>query len=407
MKFRAVLCIIVQERAAALNLETGSLRAGRMAVLTAFFVMGAAFASWVARIPAIQQKLAMNEAVLGLALLGIGLGAMLGMPLTGGLVARFGSRRVTRGANLAYLAALLMPALMPNPALLTLALIIFGASGGIMNIAMNIQAVAVEHRYGRPIMSSFHASYSLGGMIGAYLSGRVAALGISPQLNLLGAAVILGIIGIGATHWLLPSSIDRRGREENPVAKFSLPRRAMLGLGALAICAMLAEGSMADWGTVYLQRVLGASEAAAANGFAAFSLMMTVGRLTGDRVNQWLGAVRLTRCGGAMSATGLGAVLLVADPAIALIGFCFVGAGIAVLVPIVYSASERQGLAPGVGLASVNTMGYLGFLGGPPLIGMVSEITSLRFGLGLVVAANVMIILLARKVKRIDRYADC
>ncbi|HKX30971.1 MAG TPA: MFS transporter [Blastocatellia bacterium] len=377
-----------------------------MAVLTAFFVMGGAFASWVARIPAIQQRLAMNEAVLGVVLLGIALGALLGMPLTGGLAARFGSRQVTRGATLAYCAALLVPALMPNPAWLMLALILFGASGGIMNIAMNMQAVAVEHRYGRPIMSSFHASYSLGGMTGAYLSGRVAALGVSPQLHLIGAAVILGIIGMSATHWLLPSSIDRLGQAADSAVKapkFSLPTRAVLGLGALATCIMLGEGSMADWGTVYLRRVLGASEATAANGYAAFSLMMTVGRLAGDRVNQRLGALTLTRCGGAMSAAGLGAALLLADPTIALIGFGCVGAGLAALVPIVYSASERQGLAPGVGLASVNTMGYLGFLGGPPVIGLVSEMTSLRFGLGLVVAANAMTILLARAVNRTGR----
>jgi MFS family permease len=368
--------------------------------------MGGAFASWVARIPAIQQRLAMNEAVLGVVLLGIALGALVGMPLTGGLAARFGSRQVTRGATLAYCAALLVPALMPNPVWLMLALILFGASGGIMNIAMNMQAVAVEHRYGRPIMSSFHASYSLGGMTGAYLSGRLAALDISPQLHLVGAAIILGIIGMSATHWLLPSSIDRLGQEDNfavKAPKFSLPTRAVLGLGALATCVMLGEGSMADWGTVYLRRVLGASEATAANGYAAFSLMMTAGRLTGDWVNQRLGAVTLTRCGGAMSATGLGAALLLADPTIALIGFGCVGAGLAALVPIVYSASERQGLAPGVGLASVNTMGYLGFLSGPPMIGLVSEMTSLRFGLGLVVVANVMIILLARAVNSTGR----
>jgi predicted MFS family arabinose efflux permease len=368
--------------------------------------MGGAFASWVARIPAIQQKLAMNEAVLGIVLLGIAMGALLGMPLTGGLAARFGSRQVTRGATLAYCAALLVPALMPNPAWLMWALILFGASGGIMNIAMNMQAVAVEHRYRYPIMSSFHASYSLGGMTGAYLGGRIAALGVSPQLHLVGAAVILGIIGMSATHWLLPSSIDRLGQEDNlavKAPKFSLPTRAVLGLGALATCVMLGEGSMADWGTVYLQRVLGASEATAANGYAAFSLMMTAGRLAGDWVNKRLGAVTLTRCGGAMSAAGLGAALLLADPTIALIGFGCVGAGLAALVPIVYSASERQGLAPGVGLASVNTMGYLGFLGGPPMIGLVSEMTSLRFGLGLVVVANAMIILLARAVNRAGR----
>jgi Na+/melibiose symporter-like transporter len=368
--------------------------------------MGGAFASWVARIPAIQQRLAVNEAVLGIVLLGMALGALLGMPLTSGLAARFGSRKVTRGATLAYCAALLVPALMPNPVWLMWALILFGASGGIMNIAMNMQAVAVEHGYGRSIMSSFHASYSLGGMTGAYLSGIVAALGVSPQLHLVGAAIILGIIGMSATHWLLPSSIDRLGQEDDPAVKtpkFSLPTRAVLGLGALATCVMLGEGSMADWGTVYLRRVLGASEATAANGFAAFSLMMTVGRLAGDWVNQRLGAVTLTRCGGAMSAAGLGAALLLADPTIALIGFGCVGAGLAALVPIVYSASERQGLAPGVGLASVNTMGYLGFLSGPPMIGLVSEMTSLRFGLGLVVVANAMIILLARAVNTTGR----
>jgi fucose permease len=272
-----------------------------------------------------------------------------------------------------------------------------------MNIAMNMQAVAVEQRYGRPIMSSFHASYSLGGMTGAYLSGRVAALGISPQSHLIGAAILLGIIGLSATHWLLPATIDRLSKDDDRPVKaprFSLPTRAVLGLGALATCVMLGEGSMADWVTVYLRRVLGASEATAANGFAAFSMMMTAGRLAGDRLNQKLGAVRLTRCGGALSAAGLVSALLMTDPLVAIIGFGCVGAGLSALVPIVYSASERQGLAPGVGLAAVNTMGYLGFLTGPPLIGLVSEMTSLRFGLGLVVIATSMIVVLARTVNR-------
>jgi len=381
-------------------------RASRLAVLTTFFVMGAAFANWVARIPAIQQGLAMNEAKLGVVLLGIALGALLGMPLTGGLVARFGSRNVTRGAALAYCAALLAPALMPNPVLLMLVLILFGASGGVMNIAMNTQAVAVERRYGRPIMSSFHASYSLGGMAGAYLGGGVAALGVSPQKHLTGAAIILGIIGASATQWLLPSSIDRFGKEDNNLLKapkFALPTQAVFGLGVLATCVLLGEGAMADWSAVYLRRVLGTSEAMAANGYAAFSLMMTAGRLAGDRLNQRFGAVMMTRCGGAVAAAGLGAALLLADPMIALIGFGCVGAGLAALVPIVYSASERKGLAPGVGLASVNTMGYLGFLSGPPLIGLVAEVTSLRFALGLVVVVSVMVMLLARAVGKTSR----
>ncbi len=372
-------------------------RSARLAVAVVFFVSGAGIANWVARIPAIQQKLGLSNSALGVALLGTAVGSLLAMPTTGWLIARVGSRPVTKLAALAYCMALPLPTLAPNLPLLTSALMVVGALFGALDVAMNAQAIAVEQRYRLPIMSSFHGLYSVGGMVGAACGGLVASLGVHPKAHLLGTALLLEMLVVLASRRLLPTDVE----SVTTGPTFALPTRSLLNLGILAFCILLSEGAMADWSAVYLRQTLGTGPGLAASGYAVFSLAMAVCRLTGDRLTQHLGPVWMVRFGGTIAATGMGLSLVIAQPFATLIGFASVGVGLSCLVPIVFSAAGRTpGTTPGLALAAVTTTGYCGLLCGPPLIGFVADFLNLRVALGIVVVMSAMSAVLARTVAR-------
>ncbi|WP_027882187.1 MFS transporter [Meiothermus rufus] len=362
----------------------------RRAIYLIFFICGFVFAAWVSRIPAIKESLGLHTGELGLVLLGAPLGLVLAMPLTGGLIAQWGSRPVLVLSALAN--GLLLPplALAPSGWVLAVALFAFGFANAAMDISMNTQAVEAEKRYARPIMSSFHALFSLGGLAGAALGGAAAAAGIGPLAFFSWVAIgLLPPILWARTH-LLPVRPAARG------PRFVWPRGALLGLGLIVFCTGLGEGAVADWSAVYMKQVIDSNEAVAALAFSAFSLAMVLGRLTGDALTHRLGAVMLARMGGLLAAAGFFTVLLASRPSVALGGFALVGLGYCTLFPLVFSSAGRvAGVPPGVALASVATLGYLGFLLGPPLIGLVAHTTSLRVSFGLVAALALVIALLA------------
>ena len=366
--------------------------AARLGTATIFFVNGAVFGGWVSRIPEVQRGIGAGEGVLGLALLAMAVGALTAMPLTGWTVSRYGSRVPTSVSVLVFCLILPLLALAPSAAALALALFAFGVFNGGTDVSMNAQAAAIEARYGRPIMSSFHALFSFGGLAGAALGGLAAAAGVGVLQHFLAATVIFGVIAIFASRLLMPGREDASG--SGPA--FARPNRALAALGVVALCALVSEGAMADWSAIYLRDALGSGPGLAAAGFAAFSLAMAVGRLTGDRMIQLLGPVTMLRLGGGLAASGLAVALLVDQTALALVGFIGVGAGLATLFPITLSAAARApGMAPGAGIAAMSSTGYFGFLIGPPLIGFVAELTGLRGALVLIVAAGVVITLLA------------
>ncbi len=375
----------------------GELRAARLAVLAVFFLNGFAFASWVVRIPAVKEKLSLSEGLLGLALLAIAVGALTAMTAVGWLITRFGSRPVVGMTVLLFCLTLPLPALMPNLPLLVAALFVFGASGGALDVSMNSQAVAVEKEYGRPIMSSFHAAFSFGGLAGAASGGFIASLGVGVSLHLLGIAALSAVVAGLAYGFLLPSSVDA-GEPGAPA--FARPTKALAGLGIIAFCVLLGEGAMADWSAVYLKGTLETGAGFAAAGYAAFSLAMAFGRLFGDRFTERLGPARLVRLGGALAAVGLGISLAVAQPAIALVGFASAGLGFSIVFPTALSAAGRtESVAPGPALAAVSSAGYFGFLIGPPIIGFVAELIGLGGALYIVAILSAAIVLLAGTVR--------
>ena len=376
------------------------LRSSQLAVAGVFSLNGFTFASWVVRIPTVQEKLALSEGPLGIVLLGGVAGSVMSMPFAGWLVSRLGSRPVV--ATSAFLTSLALPllALSPSLPLLVLAFVFLGITVGALNVSMNAQAVAVEKGYGRPIMSSFHAAFSFGGLAGAASGGLVASLGVGIVPHLLGVAVLTAVATLPAYRALLPASTDVAG--EGPA--FARPTRTLAGLGAIAFCVLLGEGAMADWSAVYLSGPLGTGPGFAAAGYTAFSLTMATGRLIGDRLVQRLGAVTLVRSGGALAALGLGLSLTVGQPAVALAGFACAGAGFSIVFPVALSAAGRaKGAAPGPAIAAVSTAGYSGFLVGPPAIGFLAEAVGLGGALYVVVLLSATIALLSRTVEAATR----
>jgi MFS family permease len=374
-----------------------ALRHARVAVAVVFFLDGMGFGNWVVRIPAVRERLGLGEGALGLALLGVAVGALIAMPLAGRLVGRRGSRPVTRVAAVAFAAALALPALMPTLPLLTLALVLLGAGNGALGVAMNAQAAAVERQYGRPIMSSFHALFSLGGLAGAGLGGLAAAQGIGAAPHLAGTALAVALVAAAVGPRMLPAAADAAAEG----AHFTRPSRALFALGVVAFCVLFGEGAMADWSAVYLRDVTGAGPGLAAAGFATFSLAMAVGRAVGDRLTIRLGPTLLVRVSGAVAALGLALALAVARPWAAIVGFGAVGAGLSIVFPAVLTAAGRlPGSAAGAAIAAVSMFGYSGFLVGPPVIGLVAEALTLRVGLAIVVATSAVIALLASGLRR-------
>ena len=377
----------------------GAARRVRIAIAGIFLANGAAIGSWVPHIPDVQSALDLSNGILGLALLAVAAGSLIGLPAGGALAGRFGSRVVVRIAALAVFAILPLPLVASSLAAFVIALALFGVANGALDVAMNVQALTVEDRLGRPIMSSCHGSFSAGGLIGAAGAGLAVWLGLGPVQHLLSVAAILMLAAVPALVVLLPTPAPV-GRQ--PV--FAAPRGRLLALGLLALCALLAEGSMGDWSAVYLRQTLRTDAGFAALGYAAFSLAMTFGRLTGDRIVGRHGAVAVLAVGAAAAAGLLGGALLLASPWAALLGFAGVGLGIANAIPILFAAAGRlPGVSPGIGLAAVSTAGYCGFLAGPPLIGMVGELLGLSAGLGLVVAGMAVIALGAGSLGRAPR----
>lgn len=350
----------------------------RLAVLVAFFINGALLATWVSRIPAIQIKLNLSEGELGIVLLGIGVGVLVALSLAGGIIGRFGSRLVTAAGAIAMCVFLPLLALAPNAITLWAALFLFGMAISTMDVAMNDQAVMVEQRSNKPLMSSFHASWSIGTLTGALLGAGIAWLSLGSLPHFILSAILFFILMALIIRFLLPTE----GRKEEDKSIFRLPPRVVWPLGAIAFCAAIGEGAMADWSGVYLSQTIHTTAAFAALGFAAFSLTMTIGRLLGDWLATRFNPTLIVRFGGLLAFVGIMAAIITTEPVVVLLGFAAVGLGLANVVPLSFSAAGKlSNLPAGVGIAGVAAIGYAGFLAGPPLIGLIAEATSLRFSL--------------------------
>ncbi|GAA5535092.1 MFS transporter [Deinococcus aluminii] len=362
--------------------------AARRALGTVFLVNGTLFATWAVNIPGVRDRLGLTAAQVGLALLAVGLGSLVSMPLTGGWTARFGSDRVTRVAVVLSMLALLPPILAPNLLTLVLALALLGALNGALDVAMNAQGVTVERRLGRPIMSRLHAYFSLGGVTGALLGTLL--VGRVPLLVHAGLVVaVTTLAGFLAGRWLLPDLTGHPAEPQAPSrARPGLSAAALL-LGGLCFLGMLAEGANYDWATLYFRDVLGLAGGNAGIGYAAFVAAMTLGRWFGDRVRTRLGDEVTVRGGALLTAAGLALALLVRDPLPATLGFALSGLGLSNVVPVLYGTAGHA--LAGRGIAQVATIGYAGFLLGPPVIGFIAGRVGLPAALGVALAGAALV----------------
>ncbi len=372
---------------------TGTPRQARGAVTAIFFLNGLVFGSWAARIPAVRDHVGLSDGGLGIALACGAIGSIIAMPIAGGRAARVGSRRATRVALAMLGVATALVALAPTLPALCALMLFFGAAMGSLDVSMNAHGVAVERTYGRAILASFHAWFSLGGLAGGALGALAAAADLDVRAHLAIIAMLTAVVGLIWSRYFLGADADAIGHAD-PV--FVRPPRRLLALGALAFACLLIEGASADWSGVYLRDELGTTAAIAALGFTAFSVTMTVGRLLGDRLVDRFGPQTIVRAGGSIAALGFGLALLVATPVAAIAGFACLGAGMSGVVPIVFRASGHvPGMAAGVGLAAVSSTGYLGFLVGPPTIGGIAELVGLPSALVVLVVLSSVVALLA------------
>ncbi|ESX68821.1 MFS transporter [Mesorhizobium sp. M0027] len=362
---------------------------GRWAVAGIFLANGFLTGSWAPQIPVFLTRLDISKFTLGLLILLFGAGAVTAMTWCGHLISKHGSRTVLRWFGLAGSFGLLMVALAPNVPLAAIAMFIFGGSIGGMDVAMNANAVAVERRLSRAIMSSSHGFWSLGGFAGGALGGfAIQNYGHLAHATMV-TALAFAVIAV-AIRYLI-------AEDKHPVAehhKFALPANPLVYLvGLMALLTMISEGAVLDWAALYLRQELGADLAIAGLAYAAFSGVMAVMRFLGDGVRNRFGAVTTLRASALAAAAGMLVAGLAPSPWLAIAAFAFCGLGIANMVPIIFSAGGNQeGMAPGTGMSVVTTMGYSGILVAPSAIGFIAEHSS--FGPIFVALSGLLIVVL-------------
>jgi MFS family permease len=354
----------------------------RAAVTTIFLLNGMVLGTWGARIPAIQDGLDIGPGGIAVALAALAAGALIAMPTAGRLVSRHGSASVVRVAVAVLGLGLVAPAAMPTVALLALSTFLLGLANGSLDVAMNVQGVEVERIAGRAIFSSMHAAFSAGGLLGAGLAAIAAAAHVGALPNFLVVGVAAAVIGEWVSRALIQDSAEPHAAHESPAGTTSGRWR----LRGLSFCCLFAEGAAMDWSAVHL-RTIGAGAAIAALAYAAFSVAMATGRLTGDRLSERLGPVALARRGGLLASVAMAISLAAGIPAVGLVAYVALGAGLSVITPMIFRAAATGGDS-GPALAAVTTTGYLGLLSGPPIIGAVASVTSVPTSLLLVIVAT-------------------
>ena len=356
----------------------------RISVSAFFFIQGLVFSSWASRIPDIKDALHLNEAVLGSVLFALPVGQLSAMALAGYLVSRYGSKLVLPGAALLYPAALVGLGAASSIGQLTLGLFLFGITANLCNIAVNTQGVGVERLYNRSIMASFHGLWSLAGFCGGLVSTLMVGYDIPPLMHFCIIYAVTFAVLVTMRGSMLPRDA-KPADEKKPKKVFVRPDRYILLLGLIAFGSMACEGTMFDWSGVYFETVIRPPKELIRLGYIAFMCTMACGRFTADRLVTRFGAIRVIRASGIVIATGLLLSVLFPHLTTATLGFLLVGFGTSSVVPLCYSLAGRsKTMLPGVALATVSTIGFFGFLLGPPVIGFIAHALNLRWSFALI-----------------------
>jgi MFS family permease len=371
----------------------------RLAVAAFYFCQGLCFASWASRIPDIKTKLDLSKAELGSILLALPLGQLIMMPVSGRLVTKFGSRNVLSIAIILYAIELTNLGWAMEGWQLALALFFFGVFGNMSNISVNTQGVLAEKIYERPIMASFHGAWSLAGFTGALVGLLMMNLTLAPRPHFFIVIALVLIVVFIARKYLIPGTFGTTEKKKF----FSKPDKTLFQLGLISFCCMAAEGTMFEWSGVYFKEVVKVPQSLVIVGYASFMIMMATGRFTVDRIIARVGRKKMLQASGILILTGLMIAVLFPYLITATLGFLIVGFGVSSVVPTVYSTAVKSTkMAPGMAIAAVSSISFLGFLLGPPLIGYTAQLASLRYSFALVALLGFCITIMVSKLKVMD-----
>ena len=372
----------------------------RWAVAATFLLHGILVGAWVPHIPLAKERLDVGPGVFGLALLAFAGGAVCAMPVAGALINRFGSAALTTITGLLFCLTFLGPILAPSLPTFIVAGFLMGMTIGSMDVSMNAHGIAVEKALKRPTMSMLHAGFSIGGTIGAFLGAALLkAYGELAQALII--AVLCAAIQLVSARFYLEADVDKGLSGSH----FAWPTRATIGLGLLCFLALMVEGSILDWAAIMMRQKFEIDAGFAALGFGFYQAGMAAARLTGDWIRLRVGAVRMVLWSAILAAGGTALALSAPSPYLALAAFVFAGLGLGNIAPVLFAGGGRlEPDAPGRGIAAVTTLGYSGFLLGPPLIGFVAQVTDVNTALYITVIAAIIIAIFARSVRAADTY---
>jgi MFS family permease len=366
----------------------------RVAVGVMFFLAGLCFSSWTSRIPTFQQKFHLSYTAMGAVLFALPVGLICSLPFSGWIITKIGSRRLLIAALTAYSLTLIGLSLMQNIVELTGCLVLFGFSSNCVNIAVNTQAVAAETLYQKPIMASFHGLWSFAGFIGAGIGWLMIGHGI----NLLYHYIIITAIVLILIAFIARNLKDDKVASSGPV--FVMPDSSLITLGIIAMCSMICEGAMFDWSSIYFKNIVLAPTASIGAGFTAFMGTMAGGRFIADWFAKKYGLKRILQASGSLTVIGLLIAVIFPYFYTAILGFLLVGVGVSSVVPMVYSAAGKsKTMSPGVALAAVSTIGFVGFLFGPPIIGFIAGLATLRASFIFIALMGTCVIVLSTRAK--------
>lgn len=374
-----------------------SLSRTRLAVSLFYFGQGIGFASWASRIPDIKHKLHLSDAALGSILLALPIGQLCTMPVSAKLVTQYGSKKILTMAACIYVVALCNIGLAAAPWQLALSLFLFGIIGNMANISVNTQAVEAEKLYDRPIMTSFHGAWSIAGFAGALVGLLMVNLNIIPVYHFL-IILILIWTNVFFNHNHLVQGKPKPSDTKR--AFFIKPEGSLLQLGIIGFCSMATEGAMFDWSGVYFKDIVIAPHSLVILGYASFMVMMALGRFVGDNIIARIGRKRFLQYSGIIISSGMALSVLFPFIVTATIGFMMVGIGVSGIVPSLYSIAGRNPkVSSGLAITMVSSVSYFGFLMGPPLIGYISELTSLRYSYAVIACFGLLISYLVTRNK--------
>jgi len=374
------------------TIKEASRRANRFAVSAMFFMHGLCFASWAARIPTIKESIKLSDAALGSVLFALPMGFFIALPFAGWLIAKAGSKKAVISSAVFYSLSLVLIGSSSSVLYLVLSLFSFGFFANILNISINTQAVAVESLYKKRLMATFHGLWSLAGFAGAGIGTWLIGHNVLPLHHFIFICATFLVVNVVCAFYVVKN--DEIAAEKRPV--FAMPDKSLIKLGFIAFCSMMAEGAMFDWSGVYFSKVIQVDKQLTGIGYTTFMIAMAGMRFFADNLSSRIGLKRILQVSGLLTTGGLLLSVIFPEMMPALLGFFLIGIGVSSVVPMVYSAAGKsKTLSPGTALTAVSSVGFMGFLIGPPTIGFIAEATSLRISFLAITIMAVSVVILA------------